>query len=55
MREQERSNNGIASLLHAKMAPMSAPGPRGDKNIWMPSLPSQTLDSEDGSSESQTS
>ena len=27
MREQGRSNNGIASLPHVKLSPMSAPGP----------------------------
>ena len=31
MREQGRSNIGIASLPHVKLAPMSAPGPTGER------------------------
>ena len=31
MREQGRSKTGIASLPHFKLAPMSAPGPTGER------------------------
>ena len=31
MREQGRSKTGIASLPHANLAPMSAPGPTGER------------------------
>ena len=31
MREQRRSKTGIASLPHVKLAPMSAPGPTGER------------------------
>ena len=31
MREQGRSKTGIASLLHVKLAPMSALGPTGER------------------------
>ena len=55
LKEQGRSKTGIESLGHVKLAPMRAPGPLSDMNIWMPSLPSQAVDSEDGSSESQIS
>ena len=53
MIEHGRSKTGTASLLHVKLAPMSATDPQvSDTNIWMPSLPSQALDSEDCFSES---
>ena len=55
LKEQGRSKTGIESLGHVKLAPLRATGPLSDMNIWMPSLPSQAVDSEDGSSESQIS
>ena len=48
MRKQGRSKTGSPSHLHVKSAHMSAQDAQvSDKNIWMPSLPSQALDKEE--------
>ena len=42
MREQGRSKSGIASPLHVKLSPMSAPGPTGERREHLDAIVSFT-------------